>query len=127
MHSHEIRVQFEEVCRRLGINPYVAKVVLLLDILLHSGEFVSLNVATVIGLPLGAAMSVYTLYMQRRQQDRWIPALIKAGIIGGAVAIPHSTATLLGALSGALKVGYDILIELKQKEQSQIIEQNRRP
>jgi hypothetical protein len=91
---------------KLGLDPIALKLALASDLLFGIPEIVSLELLAALAIPIGAVIAVITFVLQIKRGDNIFMALIKAAVVGAAIASPTPAATVLTTLAAGGAGGF---------------------
>lgn len=94
-----------------GLHPLVGFSLFAIDSMLFASEVATVEATWALTIPIGVALAVFAILLQKRLYgDSWRAAIGKGSIVGVLTAIPlplASLTTLLGGVLGAGKVLLD--------------------
>jgi len=99
---------FLRACQLFGLHPLVGFGMFAVDWMLFSADVLTLGAAWPISIPVGAALAIPCILIQRHSfKDSWGAAVGKGLLVGLLTAIPTplpSAVPLVGAVLGAVKL-----------------------
>lgn len=94
---------FRSFLQKVGIHPLAAAGLILCDLMLFGGEAATLGAGMALSLPVGVALGLASILLQRfSYRDDWGTAIGKGLILGVLTAIPTALPSVVTGGGGAL-------------------------
>lgn len=104
-------------CQTFGLHPFVGFGMFTVDWMLFGGEAATLGVSWVISVPVGLALTIPSILLQKHSfGDSWGTAIGKGMMVGILTAIPLPLPSLVTFTGGALGVG-KLMLDKKTNRQ----------
>jgi hypothetical protein len=100
----------DSICQTFGLHPVVGFSLFAVDSVLFASEVLTLEATWAVTIPVGLALTVPAILLQKRLYgDNWKAAIGKGILVGVLTAIPLPLASIITFAGGLLGAGKGLL------------------
>lgn len=101
---------FDSLCQTFGLHPAVGFSLFTVDSMLFASEVLTLEATWALTVPIGLALTVPAILLQKKlYRDSWRAAIGKGLIVGILTAVPLPLASIMTFAGGILGTGKSLL------------------